>query len=60
MGDMTASAKFPDVYPGDLPDDAQFSMVAGDFLEVNIITAAVIAEIQYDIKLNKIKASIYY
>ena len=48
MGDMTASAKFPDVYPGDLPDDAQFSMVAGDFLEVNIITAAVIAEIQYD------------
>ena len=39
MGDMLASAKFPDVDPGDIPEDAQFSMVAGDFLEVNVILA---------------------
>ena len=31
---MIAQVTFPDVEPGDLPEDAQFSMVAGDFLEV--------------------------
>ena len=40
MEDMLASVKFPDVDPGDLPEDAQFSMVAGDFLEVNVIIAS--------------------
>lgn len=34
MGDMLASVKFPDVDPADISEDAQFSMVAGDFLEV--------------------------
>lgn len=32
--DMIASVTFPDVEPDNLPEDAQFSMVAGDFLEV--------------------------
>merc|ERR1719414_822405 len=32
--DMTSSVKFPDINPEDLPEDAQFSMIAGDFLEV--------------------------
>ena len=34
MDDMVASVTFPDVDPGELPEDAKFSMVAGDFLEV--------------------------
>jgi len=32
--DMTSSVKFPDINPEDLSEDAQFSMIAGDFLEV--------------------------
>jgi len=32
--DVISSVTFPDVDPGSLPEDAQFSMVAGDFLEV--------------------------
>jgi hypothetical protein len=39
MGDMLASVKFPDVDPADISEDAQFSMVAGDFLEVNVLIA---------------------
>ena len=34
MEDMIASVTFPDVDPSELPEKAQFSMVAGDFLEV--------------------------
>ena len=33
--DMTSSVKFPDINPEDLPEDAQLSMIAGDFLEVS-------------------------
>jgi len=32
--DQTAAVTFPDVNTSDLPDDANFSMAAGDFLEV--------------------------
>ena len=32
---MTSSVKFPDINPEDLPEDAQLSMTAGDFLEVS-------------------------
>lgn len=32
--DQTASCKFPDVNPADLPPNANFSMAAGDFLEI--------------------------
>ena len=35
---MIAPVKFPDVDPGDLPEDAQFSMIAGDFLEVSTLS----------------------
>merc|ERR1711925_64054 len=31
--DMTSSVKFPDINPEDLQEDAQLSMIAGDFLE---------------------------
>lgn len=34
VDDMTSSVKFPDINPEDLPEDAQLSMIAGDFLEV--------------------------
>lgn len=33
-GDQTQAVHFPDVNPSDLPENAQFSMTAGDFLEV--------------------------
>lgn len=32
---QTQAVSFPDVSPSDLPGTAQFSMTAGDFLEVN-------------------------
>ena len=35
VDDMTSSVKFPDINPEDLPEDAQLSMTAGDFLEVS-------------------------
>lgn len=35
---QTQAVFFPDVNPSDLPENAQFSMAAGDFLEVNIRT----------------------
>lgn len=31
---QTQAVSFPDVSPSDLPGNAQFSMTAGDFLEV--------------------------
>lgn len=31
---QTQEVHFPDVNPSDLPENAQFSMAAGDFLEV--------------------------
>lgn len=31
---QTQAVFFPDVNPSDLPENAQFSMTAGDFLEV--------------------------
>ncbi|XP_011301595.1 UPF0586 protein C9orf41 homolog isoform X2 [Fopius arisanus] len=33
-GHQTQAVSFPDVNPSDLPENAQFSMTAGDFLEV--------------------------
>ncbi|XP_043278824.1 carnosine N-methyltransferase [Venturia canescens] len=33
-GDQTQAVHFPDVNPSDLPENVQFSMTAGDFLEV--------------------------
>jgi hypothetical protein len=32
--DQTQGVSFPDINPADLPPNAQFSMAAGDFLEV--------------------------
>jgi len=32
--DQVRPAQFPDVCPADMPPDANFSMAAGDFLEV--------------------------
>jgi len=32
--DQVRPAQFPDVSPADMPSDANFSMAAGDFLEV--------------------------
>ncbi|XP_021347160.1 carnosine N-methyltransferase-like isoform X2 [Mizuhopecten yessoensis] len=32
--DQTRAAHLPDINPGDLPEDSNFSMAAGDFLEV--------------------------
>jgi len=32
--DQTRPVKFPNVSPADVPPDANFSMAAGDFLEV--------------------------
>lgn len=32
--DQLASVQFPDVCPTDIPKEAQFSMVAGDFVEI--------------------------
>lgn len=34
---QTQAVYFPDVNPSDLPENAQFSMTAGDFLEVPIL-----------------------
>ncbi|XP_063238385.1 carnosine N-methyltransferase [Bacillus rossius redtenbacheri] len=34
LGHQTKGVAFPDVNPSDLPREAQFSMIAGDFLEV--------------------------
>jgi carnosine N-methyltransferase len=31
---QTSSCKFPDVNPADLPPNSNFSMAAGDFLEI--------------------------
>lgn len=34
---QTQAVFFPDVNPSDLPENAQFSMAAGDFLEVGFM-----------------------
>nr|CAD7402654.1 unnamed protein product [Timema cristinae] len=36
LGDQTKAVKFPDINPSVLPPNAQFSMTAGDFLEVYV------------------------
>ena len=37
--DVTRVSTFPDLDPSSLPRHAQFSMAAGDFLEVNQLTS---------------------
>ena len=39
-GHQTKEIYFPDINPSDLPENSQFSMAAGDFLEVFFVMYA--------------------
>ena len=49
--DQIRPAQFPDVNPADMPPDANFSMAAGDFLEVYEDPGLFFFELTHTIKL---------